>query len=79
MPKVYLTEKDRLCARLARWVYGEMKVRRLTQRQVAAKMNITHQALSQKLKKESFDYTDFVFFVQEFQPSDKELREIIGV
>ena len=79
MPKVYLTEKDRLCGRLARWVYGEMKVRRITQRSIAEKMNISHQALSQKLRKESFDYTDFVFFVKEFQPTDKELREIIGV
>ena len=79
MPKVYLTEKDRLCGRLARWVYGEMKVRKITQRYIAEKMNISHQALSQKLRKESFDYTDFVFFVKEFQPTDKELREIIGV
>lgn len=79
MPKVYLTEKDRLCGRLARWVYGEMKVRRLSQRCIAEKMNISHQALSQKLRKESFDYTDFVFFVKEFQPTNEELREIIGV
>ena len=79
MPKVYLTEKDRLCARLAKWVYGEMKVRRLTQEQVAKKMNISHQALSQKLKRESFDYADFVFFVKEFQPSNEELLQLIGI
>jgi len=79
MPKVYLTEKDRLCARLAKWVYGEMKVRRITQTSLAKKMDISHQALSRKLREESFDYTDFAFFVKEFQPSDKELREIIGV
>ena len=79
MPKVYLTEKDRICARLSRWVYGEMKVRRLSQQSVADKMNISHQALSRKLLKASFDYSDFVFFVKEFQPSDKELKEIIGI
>lgn len=79
MPKVYLSEKDRLCARLARWVYGEMKVRRTSQREIAGKMGISHQALSQKLIRESFDYTDFVFFVKEFQPSNKELLEIIGL
>ena len=79
MPKVYLTEKDRICARLSRWVYGEMKVRRLSQESVAKKMNISHQALSRKLLKSSFNYSDFVFFVKEFQPSDKELKEIIGI
>ena len=79
MAKIYLTEKQRLCSRLARWVYGEMKVRRLSQAQVAKKMGISHQALSQKLRRESFDYTDFVFFVKEFQPTNKELLDIIGL
>lgn len=79
MPKVYLTEKDLLCGRLARWVYGEMKVRGLTQRSLAKKMCISHQALSQKLKKESFNYIDFVFFIREFKPTDTEIRQIIGM
>lgn len=79
MPKAYITEDERTCARLARWVYGEMKVRRITQRNLAEKMGITHQALSQKLQKQSFSYPDFAVFVREFQPSDKELREIIGI
>lgn len=77
MPKVLITESQRTCARLSRWVYGEMKVRRITQTALAKKRGISHQALSRKLKEQSFDYIDFVFFVKEFQPSDKELREII--
>lgn len=79
MPKVYLTEKDRLCARLAKWVYGEMRVRRISQTNLAKKMNITQQALSKKLREARFDYTDFVFFVKEFQPDNRELKEIIGI
>lgn len=79
MPKVYLTEKDRLCQRLAKWVYGEMKSRRLTQQAVALEMGITHQALSQKLRNAKFSYEDFIFFVKKFQPSNEELRVIIGI
>jgi len=79
MPKVYLTEKDRICSRLAKWVYGEMKVRRITQQAMADKMNIKQQSLSRKLKNATFDYYDFVFFVREFQPDEKELKEIIGI
>ena len=79
MPKVYLTEKDRLCERLARWVYGEMKIRRLSQDALAKKRGISQQALGRKLLKKRFDYEDFTFFVKEFQPTDKELREIIGL
>lgn len=79
MPRVYLTEKDRLCARLAAWVYGQMRVRRISQRKLAEKMDISHQALSVKLRKHKFDFADFAFFVQEFQPSNEELLEIIGL
>ena len=79
MPKVYLTDRERLCHKLASWIYGEMKVRRLTLASVASEMNISHQALSKKLRAESFNYADFVFFVKKFEPSDRELREIIGI
>ena len=78
MPKVYLTEKDRICHRLACWIYGQMKVRRLTLASVATKMDISHQALSKKLRAESFNYTDFVFFVKEFEPDQKTLLHLIG-
>lgn len=79
MPKVYMTEKDRICNRLARWVYGELKVRKMSIRTLAEKRGISHQALSRKLRTASFDYYDFVFFVQELQPSDSELKVIIGI
>lgn len=79
MPKVFLTEKDRLCNRLSKWVYGEMRSRQLSLENIAKKMGISHQALSRKLRIASFSYSDFIFFVKEFQPSDKELKEIIGI
>lgn len=79
MPKVYLTDEERACARLSKWVYGELKVRQLSQRTLASKMHISHQALSRKLKDKSFDYKDFVFFVKEFEPDEKELQQIIGI
>lgn len=79
MPKVYLTEKDLLCARLARYVYGEKEIRRLSLEDIASEMGITHQALSKKLRNESFSYPDFCFFVKYFKPTNKELLEIIGL
>ena len=78
MPRVYLSDKDRLCSRLSRWVYGELKIRRMSQTALAEKMGISHQALSQKLSRESFDFTDFCFFVKEFEPDQKELLELVG-
>ena len=77
MPRVYLTDKERICARLARWVYGELKIRRMSISALAEKMGISHQALSQKLRRESFDFSDFCFFVKEFEPSQKELLYLV--
>lgn len=79
MPRVYITEMDRIRAKFAAWIYGEMKVRRISQRTLAEKRGISHQALSQKLRKRQFDYEDFVFFIKEFEPCDKSLRELSGL
>ena len=79
MAKVYLTDHQVLCARLSRWVYGEMKVRNITLQKLSEKRGISHQALSRKLKTSSFDYIDFLFFVKEFEPSEKELKELTQV
>jgi len=79
MPKVYLSEQDRLCSKLSRYVYGNMRIRRITQKEMAKKMNISQQSLSRKLKNASFNYSDFLFFVKEFEPSQKELLEIVGL
>lgn len=76
---MYVSEKEQIYARLAKWVYGEMKVRGMSQEEVSHKLGISRQAFGQKLKKKSFNYNDFVFFVKEFKPTDKELREIIGL
>ena len=79
MPRVYLTETEKVKAKFVAWLYGQMKLRNMTQSALAKKRGISPQALSVKLKKHSFEIDDFLFFVKEFQPSDKELREISGL
>ena len=77
MPKVYLSEKDRLSARLAKWVYGEMKLRGMTQAQLAEMLFISQQALSKKLSRASFSYEDFVLLVKVFEPTANELAALV--
>lgn len=77
MPKVYVTNNERLCARLAAWVYGQMKVRRITQQDIADIRGVSRQAISKKLISQSFDFEDFVTFVELFEPDDAELRRLI--
>lgn len=78
MPRVYVTTNERLCARLAAWVYGQMKVNRITQRELANRRGVSQQAISDKLKYHRFDFEDFVTFVELFNPDDEEIRRLIG-
>ena len=79
MPRVYVINNQKLCAKLAAWVYGEMKVQRIPQRVVADKRGISQQAFSEKLKNHRFDFEDFVTFVELFKPNDEEIRRLLGV
>ena len=79
MPVVYLSERDKLCSRMAKWIYGEMRLRRISQEKLAEKMGIRQQSLSRKLRTKSFDFNDFCFFVKEFKPSQSELLELVGL
>lgn len=78
MPRVYITNDQRLCARLAAWVYGEMRINHITQEMIASKRGVSRQAIGAKLKNQKFDFEDFVCFVDLFKPDDAELRRLLG-
>lgn len=79
MPRVYLNDRERLCHRLATWVQGEKRRLKITDTQLADEHGISQSAMSRKLRLESFDYKDFVFFVQKFQPDTDTLLYIVGL
>lgn len=79
MPRVYLNEGDRMCHRLASWVQGEKRIKKVTDTELADEHGISQSAMSRKLRLESFDFKDFVFFVQKFQPDTDTLRYITGM
>ena len=77
MPRVYITTNERLCEKLAEWVYGRMKVSHVTQKMLASKRGVSQQAISNKLKYRKFDFEDFVTFVELFNPDDEEIRRLV--
>lgn len=79
MPKVFLSERDRLCHRLATWVQGEKRLAKVTDVDLGEEYGITGSAMSRKLRLESFDYKDFVFFVNKFKPDTDTLLYIVGL
>ena len=74
MARVYITNDERLCAKLAAWVYGEMKIQKIPQRVIAERRGVSQQAVSEKLKNHKFDFEDFVTFVELFKPTNEEIR-----
>lgn len=77
MPRVYLSENERINARIAAWVYGQLAINRMTQSELAAERGISHQAMSKKLRVESFDVTDLVCFIRVFKPEAEEVMRLL--
>ena len=78
MPKVYITKEERLSARLAEWVYGQMKMQRITQKEVAKRLGISQQAVYNKLRCRSFEFEDFICFVEIFRPDENQISRLVG-
>lgn len=78
MPRVYLSESERLSAKLASWVYGELKIRKIPQRVLADELQISQPALNQKLRSHNFSFADFTVLVRVLQPDLKELEHLLG-
>ena len=77
MPRVYITNNKKRNARLAAWVYGQMKINKVPQRVLAEVRGVSQQAMSDKLRFQRFDFEDFACFVEVFDPSDAEIKRLI--
>lgn len=78
MPKVFLSENERLSERLTAWIYGQLKVKHIPQRIMAEELEISQPAFAQKLKNRSFSYTDFLTIVRVLEPDDADLNRLLG-
>ena len=79
MPKVYLTKERRASERLAEWVYGQMKIKRITQKEIANRLGISQQAVYNKLRRRSFEFEDLICFVEIFRPDIRTLARLMEV
>jgi transcriptional regulator with XRE-family HTH domain len=78
MPKVYLSEQDKLNNRLTSWIYGEMKNQGMSQTELAKERGISQQLLSYRLKNKLISFEDLIFFIKTFQPEDDDLLRLLG-
>jgi transcriptional regulator with XRE-family HTH domain len=78
MPKVYLNETEKLNSKLTAWVYGELKVNGISQRELAEELGISQQLLSYRLKNKLISFSDFACFVRVFNADQEEIARLLG-
>ena len=78
MPRVYLDENRRLSVRLVAWIYGELKVQKISQRAIASELGISQSAFAQKLKNYNFTFLDFLTIIRVLNPDQNELNRLLG-
>ena len=74
MPKVFLNDLDRSNHRLAVWIRGQG----VSASKLAHEHGISQPAMSRKIRLESFDFKDFVFFAKKFHMDKETFDYIIG-
>lgn len=78
MPKVYITKQEKLNKDLSAWIYGQAKVRQVTQKQLADAIGIKQPSLNYKLKHGSFTFQDLTAVFAILEPDKDELARLMG-
>ena len=79
MPKAYITKQEKLNNELSAWIYGQAKVRRVTQRQLAEAIGIKQPSLNYKLRHGSFSFQDLTVVFEILEPDGETLMKLMGV
>lgn len=79
MPKTYLTKQEKLNNDLSAWIYGQAKVRNVTQKQLADAIGIKQPSLNYKLRHGSFTFQDLTAVFGILEPSKDELTRLMGI
>lgn len=79
MPRVYLSNDDRLNAKMTAWIYGQLKVQGKSQKGLADEMGVCQQAVSRKLAAQSYRFTDIVHAIHYLQPDMDTLMDLLDI
>ena len=77
MPKVYLTKQDKLNNDLVALIYGTMRLKHITQQQIADRLYISQPAFSGKLKRKKLTFEDLVVIFDELEFTDEQILSVM--
>ncbi len=77
MPKVYLTKQDKLNNELVALIYGTMKVKHVTQKQIADRLYISQPAFNRKLIRKKLTFEDLVVIFEILELTDEQILSVM--
>lgn len=77
MPRTYLTERQRIAARIQRMIAGQMAVLHIKQQDLADVWGVTQPAASYKIRNGAISLTEFIEANKVLQFTDGEMLEIL--
>ena len=79
MPKTYITRQQKLNNDLSAWIYGNMKVQKVSQKQLADLIGIKQPSLNYKLKHGNYTFSDLAVIFGTLKPDVDTLARLMGV
>lgn len=79
MPKTYITRQQKLNSDLSAWIYGNMKVQKVSQKELATRIGIKQPSLNYKLKHGNFSFADLTVIFGVLKPDADTLERLMGV
>ena len=79
MPKTYITRQEKLNSDLAAYIYGTMRVKKISQKTMAERMGIKQPSLNYKLRHGSFTFQDLTAIFDVLKPDAETLSRIMVV
>ena len=64
---------------LSAWIYGQMKVRNISQGRMADAIGIKQPSLNYKLKHGNFSFQDLTAIFSELKPDAETIKKLMGV
>ena len=78
MPKTYLTKQEKLNNDLSAYIYGTMRVNRISQSRMADVMGIKQPSLNYKLRHGNFTFQDLTAIFGVLKPDAETVARLMG-
>lgn len=79
MPRIRELKHQYMANDIGAWVKGQIMRKKLSQEYVADEMGITQQALSRKIRENSFKYIDLLLLFKALKVEDREIIKLMKV